>query len=223
MSEKVTLAVDTVIFTIKDNDFQILLIKRKNSPYKGMYALPGGLVEKNEEVEETASRELEEETGVKNIFLKQFGVYSSVGRDPRGRVVSVAFIALISSDNINLCAKDDAELAGWFSVDSMPKLAFDHKKVIEDAILNLRFEIQTTNIAFQILPKRFTMPELKSTYELILGKKFDKRNFSKRIKSLEILKETNEYRMDGPHRPAQLYEFKDIKYKPLKDKIHVFI
>ncbi len=223
MGENISFTSDAVVFTIRQDELQILLIKRKKDPFKGMYALPGGFVEDNEKVEDTASRELYEETGVKNIFLKKFDVYSEPGRDPRGRVVTVAFIALISSDKIKLKSKDDAESADWFSVYELPKLGFDHNKVIKDSLKQLRLDIQMTNIAFQILPKKFTLSELQNTYELVLDIELDKRNFRKRIKELDIVLETNEQRMDGAHRPAKLYMFKYKEYKTIKEKVHVFV
>jgi 8-oxo-dGTP diphosphatase len=219
----ISVAVDIVVFTIKNGDLKVLLIRRKNDPFKGNYALPGGFVEQDENLEDAAARELEEETNVKGIFLKQLHAWGDIGRDPRGRIVSISFMALIDSDKFNLISTSDAEAAAWSSIYSLPKLAFDHKKVIEDALSELRFETQTTNIALQLLPKRFTLTEMQKAYEVILDTRLDKRNFRKRIDALEILKLTNESKMEGAHRPAKLYSFKEQRYSPIKEKMHVFL
>ena len=215
-------AVDAVVFTIAHDDLKILLIQRKYDPFKGKFAIPGGFVHIDEELDRAAQRELEEETGVKNIFLKQLGAYGGVKRDPRGRVLSVAFLALIDYNN-KLKASTDAAAAEWFSVYDLPKVAFDHKNIIDDALKQLRYEIQTTNIAFQILPKKFTLTELQKVYEAVLDKKLDKRNFRKRIKELNMLIELNETKMEGAHRPAQLHSFSSKKYESISDKMNVFL
>jgi 8-oxo-dGTP diphosphatase len=219
---EIKIAVDAVVFTIIDNGLNILLIERKKEPYKGKFALPGGFLENNEELEEAATRELHEETGVKDIFLKQLKTYGSVKRDPRGRVISVAFIALINSDR-ELVASSDALRANWHPTHSLPELAFDHEVIVKDALAQLKIEIQTTNIACQILPERFTLTKMQKLYENILGKELDKRNFRKKIKELELLKETKETFMEGAHRPALLYEFSNKGYSDIKDKVHVFL
>lgn len=220
MVRKISVAVDAVIFTVIEQNLKILLIKRKNVPLG--YALPGGFVEENESLDEAAKRELMHETGVKNIFLKQLGAYGDVRRDPRGRVVSVAFMAIISPDQ-RLEAATDAASAEWHSAYSLPKLVFDHERIISDALKQLRYEIQTTNIAFQILPKQFTFLEFQTLYELVLEKTLDKRNFRKRINELGILKETSGTRMEGAHRPAKLYSFKHDRYSSLREKINIFL
>jgi len=214
-------AVDAVVFTVMHDELKILLIKRKNLPFKGRLALPGGFVEEDEELEKAVIRELTEETNVKNIFLHQLGAYGGVKRDPRGRILTVAYLALISPDQ-ELASTADALGAEWCSVDELCNLAFDHKQIIGDALKELRFEIQTTNVAVQILPSKFTLSELQHLYELVLKKELDKRNFRRRVKELGILKKLNEAKMKGAHRPAQLYTFKDKDYQPLKDRVQVF-
>ena len=215
--------VDAVVFTVRDNELKLLLIKRKEPPFQGTYALPGGFVNEQEELEDAVKRELAEETNVKDVFLKQFGVYGNVGRDPRGRIITTAYIALISADQQHLMPATDATEARWFSIQDLPKLAFDHAEIIADALKQLRYEIQTTNIAVQILPQKFTLSELQHLYELVLGRQLDKRNFRKRIKELGILKETHETKMEGAHRPAQLYKFSHAGYTSLREKVHVFL
>ncbi len=215
-------AVDAVCFTARGNELQILLIKRKHEPFTGMWAIPGGFVHPKEELEKAAERELKEETGVKNVFLKQLGTYGGVERDPRGRVLSITYIALIQGDQ-KLNPTTDAMAAEWFSVHELPELAFDHKDIIADALKHLQYELQTTNIAYQILPNKFTLTEVQKLYELVLGKELDKRNFRKKMKELDLVKALNETKMEGAHRPAQLFEFKDKKYKPVSEKVQVFL
>ncbi|MDO8556517.1 MAG: NUDIX domain-containing protein [Nanoarchaeota archaeon] len=215
-------AVDAVVFTNINNILQILLIKRKYPPYQGSYAIPGGFVKPEEALETAAQRELYEETGVKNIYLQQLGAYGNPKRDPRGRVLSVAFLALINAEQ-KLEATTDASVVQWFSIDELPPLAFDHKTIIEDALQQLRYELQTTNIAFQILPKRFTLTQLQALYETVLNKQLDKRNFRKRIKELHIVKATTEQQREGAHRPALLYTFINQTYTPIREKINVFL
>lgn len=223
--KNVLLAVDAVVFTVFGNDLKILLIKRKKEPFRGKYALPGGFVEEKENFADAAERELYEETGVKDVFLKQLNAFGNVGRDPRARVISIPFLAIISSENRKLkpFPEHDAADAGWFSIYKLPELAFDHKDIIDYAIKRLRFEVQTTNIAYQLLPKQFTLTELQKAYEAILDIKLDKRNFRKKIFWLGIIKPTNDTKMEGAHRPAQLFSFKDKEYKPVREKIHVFL
>ena len=206
---------DAVVFTILNKELKILLIKRKKEPFKGKFALPGGFVELDENLEQAAKRELEEETGVKDIFLKKLHAFGDVGRDPRGRIVTIPFLALIEGEKIKLHATSDAEFAKWRPVYNLPQLGFDHKKIIDDALKHLRAEIQNTNIAFQIMSEKFTLSELQQAYEIILDKKLDKRNFRKKLRELNLLEELFETKMEGAHRPAKLYSFKEKKYKML--------
>jgi len=206
---------DAVVFTILNKELKILLIKRKKDPFKGKFALPGGFVELNENLEGAAKRELEEETGVKDIFLKKLHAFGDVKRALRGRVITIPFLALIDGEKVKLHASSDAEFAKWHSAYSLPQLGFDHKKIIDDALKHLRSEIENTNIAFQIMPEKFTLSELQRAYEIILDKKLDKRNFRKKLKELNILEQLFETKMEGAHRPAKLYSFKEKEYKML--------
>jgi len=215
-------AVDAVVFTVVKGALNVLLITRKYLPFKGKAAIPGGFVRQTENLEAAAKRELTEETGVKDIYLKQIGAYGDVARDPRGRVISVAFLALISPDH-DLKATSDALDAKWYPIDALPELAFDHDQIIKQALSDLRFEIQTTNLAYQILPKKFTLTHLQQLYESVLGKSLDKRNFRRRILEMDVLKETSETFMEGAHRPAKLYVFREQKYAPLKERLQVFV
>jgi len=206
--DRPSVTVDIIIFTIKDEDLKILLIKRKKWPFENMWAIPGGFVQIKESLDDAALRELEEETGLKNVYLEQLYTFGDPDRDPRTRVIDVTYFALISSKNVELRATTDASDAKWFSVGDVPKLAFDHKKILDYAVERIRNKIEYTNIAFRLLPEKFTLTELQNVYETIIGKKLDKRNFRKKIKEMEMLKPLNETKMEGAHRPAQLFMFR---------------
>ncbi len=210
--DKFYITVDPVIFTVINDELKILLIKRKHPPFQDMFALPGGFIKSNEELEQAALRELEEETGVKNVLLKQLNAYGQIGRDSRGRVISIPFFALINSDKIKLKSKTDAYDAEWVSAYKLPKLGFDHKKIIGDALNYLKSEIQKSNLAFQIMSEKFTFSELQHTYEAVLNEELDKRNFRKKMRELDLLKELKETKMEGAHRPAKLCSFKQKNY-----------
>ena len=207
-SEKYFATTDAVVFTVMGGELKILLVKRKYPPFQGRFALPGGFVKKEESLEQGVARELEEETGVKNIFLEQIGSYGDVRRDPRGRVITTAFLALIDGEKVKLHSSTDAELAKWHAVSDLPELAFDHEKIISDGLAKLRHDIENTAVAFQIMPEKFTLTELQTTYEAVLNEKLDKRNFRKKMREQRVLKELPETRMLGAHRPARLYSFK---------------
>jgi 8-oxo-dGTP diphosphatase len=207
--EKPSVTVDIVVFTIKDKDLKILLIKRNLEPFKNMWAIPGGFVLKGETLEHAAIRELSEETNVKDIYLEQLYSFGDPDRDPRGWVVTIAYYALISSENLNLLASTDAKDVKWFSIYDLPKLAFDHAKILETALTRLRSKLEYTNVALELLPKKFTLTQLQNTHEIILNKTLDKRNFRKRILSLNVIEPADEFKRDGSHRPARLYTFKN--------------
>ncbi len=205
--ERPALTVDVVIYTIKEGDLKVLLIQRNTEPFKDMWAIPGGFVMKGENLEFAAKRELFEETNVKDIYLEQLYTFGDPGRDPRGWVVTVAYFALIASDNIKIIANTDAKDVQWFSAYNLPKLAFDHEKILDLAINRLRAKLEYTTVGFQLLPKRFTLTELQRTYEIIINKVLDKRNFRKKILSLDIVTPLEEFKREGNHRPARLYTF----------------
>jgi len=216
--ERQNVTVDLVIFTVRDRMLKLLLIERGEPPFQGSWALPGGFVRKDESLDDSARRELLEETGVRDIYLEQLYTFGDPGRDPRTRVITVAYFAIIASDRQMLHASADAADAGWFSVTDLPKLAFDHDRIVDYAIERLRNKLEYTTVGFQLLPEQFTLTELQNVYEIILGKQLDKRNFRKKILSLEIIQPTGETKMDGVHRPARLYRFSDAKFMRLKDK-----
>jgi len=196
---------DIVIFTIRQEELKVLLIKRALPPHQGEWALPGGFVNLDESLEEGARRELAEETGVTGVYLEQLYTFGQPDRDPRERVITVAYYALIPTDTIEIRAATDAEGVSWFGMNELPELAFDHREILDMAHRRLVDKLDYSTIAFQFMPKEFTLPELQQVYELILGEPLDKRNFRKRILSLDVVKETGEQRKEGAHRPAMLY------------------
>ena len=200
--------VDVVVFTIRDGQLKLLLIKRGGEPYRGKWALPGGFVGLDEGLDAAAARELEEETGVSKVYLEQLYTFGRVDRDPRERVITVAYYALIPSDKLELRAATDAEAVGWFGMDELPPLAFDHQDIVAQAHERLVAKLDYSTIAFAFMPKRFTLSELQGVYETILQQEMDKRNFRKWILALEQIEETDEERRDGQHRPARLYRVK---------------
>jgi 8-oxo-dGTP diphosphatase len=210
------IAVDTVIFTVQSGVLKVLLVKRKIEPFKGQFAIPGGFVLDNEGLDAAALRELEEETGVKDVYLEQLYSFGEPKRDPRGRVISVSYFALISPDR-PLQAGTDASEAHWWSMSDLPKLAFDHGAILEYALKRLRNKLEYTTVGFQLLPEKFTLRELQAVYEAILEKTLDKRNFRRKIAQLEILKPLKEWQRGG-QRPAQLFKFVAARFEKLKDK-----
>lgn len=204
---KPSVTVDIVVFTIKDNDLKVLLVKRGIEPFKNKWALPGGFVKINESLEQAAKRELEEETGVRNVYLEQLYTFGNPKRDPRGRVITVAYMALINSSNIKLQATTDVSDAKWFSITEIPALAFDHKKILDYSLKRLRWKFEYTTVAFSLLPEKFAISEIQKIYEIVFNKKLDKRNFAKKVLSLDILKAEG-INKDVSHRPPMLYSLK---------------
>jgi len=199
---------DIVIFTIRDGRLKLLLIKRGGEPYQGRWALPGGFVELDEDLEASARRELEEETGVSGVYLEQLYTFGRPDRDPRERVITVAYYALIPSDQVRLQAATDAEAVGWFAFGELPPLAFDHDEIVAMAHQRLVAKLDYSTIAFQFLPREFTLSELQDVYEIIRREPVDKRNFRKQVLALGKLVETKKMKRDGAHRPARLYRVK---------------
>jgi 8-oxo-dGTP diphosphatase len=201
--------VDLVIFTIADDDLKVLLIRRGIEPYKGYWALPGGFVEIDESLEHAAARELKEEVGV-TVYLEQLYTFGDPKRDPRGRVISVAYFALVDAERQRIVAGSDAADAQWYNVFNPKlgaKLAFDHNRILDYAIGRLRNKIEWTTVGYELLPKKFTLSELQRVYEIILQRPVDKRNFRKKILAQGQIRELNETRSDVAHRPARLYSF----------------
>jgi 8-oxo-dGTP diphosphatase len=208
--------VDIVIFTIQSGALKVLLVKRGAPPFIGQFAIPGGFVHEDEDLDQAALRELREETGVADVYLEQLYSFGEVKRDPRGRVITVAYFALISADR-TLRAGTDAAEAEWSAMDRLPPLAFDHGRILNYALERLRNKLEYTTVGFQLLPEKFTLTELQEVYEAILGRQLDKRNFRRKLSLLKILKPLPEYRRGG-QRPAQLYRFVAARFEKLKDK-----
>jgi len=216
---KPAVTVDIIIFTIKEDKLKALLIKRKLEPFKDMWAIPGGFVKLDESLENAAKRELMEETGVKEVYLEQLYTFGEPNRDPRERVITVAYFALVNSDNIKLKPTTDVSDAKWFSISEIPRLAFDHAEVLDYALKRLRWKFEYTSIAFSLLAEKFTLPELQKTYEIVFNRNFDKRNFRKKIFSLNILNERGVMK-EVPNRSPKLYSLKK-KIPDIIEIIHV--
>ncbi len=207
VEERPAVTVDIVLFTIVGSELRVLLIKRRDPPFADMWALPGGFVRKGETLREAALRELSEETNVSGVYLEQLYTFGDPGRDPRMWVVTVAYYALVSSDELSIRADTDAVDVGWYPVYNLPSLAFDHKQIITCALERLRGKLDYTTLGFELLPEKFTLTELQRVYEAILGREIDKRNFRKKILRMGILRDLEETKMEGIHRPAKLYTF----------------
>ncbi len=182
-------ATDCVIFGFDGRSLYILLIERGLEPYKGLWALPGGFLKMDETVEQCARRELQEETGVSEVFLEQFHVFSDVKRDPRERVLSVAFYALVRKSDYRLMAGDDAARAQWFVVDELPPLAFDHDRIVSMARRCIQERLRVKPIGFRLLDEKFSMSELQRIYEVINGTTYDRRNFQRKMMNTGLLEE----------------------------------
>ena len=201
--------VDIVIFTIRSDELKVLLIKRALSPFRGEWALPGGFVNLDESLDAAARRELEEETGVAGVYLEQLYTFGTPDRDPRERVITIAYYALIPSDRIVLQAATDAEGVSWFGMEELPELAFDHHEILSLAHERLVAKLDYSTIAFQFMPQAFSLSELQQVYEVILRAPVDKRNFRKRILALNLIEPTGAEKREGAHRPAKLYRVID--------------
>lgn len=207
---------DCVIFGFDGERLQVLLIERGIEPYKGRWAFPGGFLKMDETAEEGARRELKEETGLDSAYMEQFHTFSTPERDPRERVITIAYYALVKIQEVK--GGDDAASARWFPLDEIPSLAFDHDYILRMATQCLREQIHFQPIGFELLPEKFTLKELQLLYEAILGINFDRRNFSKKMMHLEILTDLEETIWPTPKREAKLYKFNAEKYEELKRK-----
>ncbi len=198
-------AVDVVLFSIKEGDLKILFIKRKNLPFEGKWAIPGGFIEIDEPLEDGARREMEEETGIKDFYMEQLYTFGNPKRDPRGRIISVNYIGILSPQSrVEPKAADDAREVAWFSAYSLPPLAFDHEGIIDVAHSRLRERLRFTPLGFKFLQKEFILSELQGVYEVVFGKKIDRRRFRRKILSLGILKELKKKRKTVP-KQARIY------------------
>lgn len=201
------IATDIVLFSVHDKKLKVLLIKMNKKPFDNTWAVPGGLVRAQESVGASAKRVLKEKTAVTNIFMEQLYTFGRVNRDPFGRVVSVAYLALVPSIVTKIKTTGEHKEVKWFNVDDLPELAYDHAEIIRTALNRLRAKLEYTNIVRYLLPNEFTMTEVQQIYELVLGRVIDKRNFRKKIFSLNIIKSTSKKQLGATNRPATLYRF----------------
>jgi len=218
-SELVRVTVDTVAFAIHDGTLEVLLIKRKYDPFKSRWALPGGFFsERDSALEEAAARELAEQTNVKDVYLEQLYTFGDEGRDPRGRVVAVAYLALLREEELELKASTNASGVAWWPVNNLPELAFDHVRIIQYAHQRLRYKIEYSPAAFKLLPDKFTLRDLQIVYQAVLGKSVDNRNFRKKFLSTGVLHELDETTQESSFRPARLYTFSEDDFEQLPDR-----
>lgn len=222
--ERPSVTVDVVIFTILDSQLKVLLVKRKNWPYAGMWAIPGGFVGIDEGLEKAAYRELREETSVsgEDVYLEQLFTFGDPDRDPRTRVITVAYFALVGADKLHLPpgglrAASDAADVGWFSAYTPPSLAFDHAQILEYAITRLRYKLEYTAVGFQLLPEHFTLRELQEAYEIVLSEKLDKGNFRSKLRKSGVVEPSDGYQETGG-RPARFYHFRDDAVAEIKTR-----
>jgi 8-oxo-dGTP diphosphatase len=215
------LSIDCVLFGYKDETIKVLLLKRKQNPEKGKWALPGGFIQINEDIDDASKRILFELTGVSNLFMEQIGAFGKVNRYPVSRVVTLSYFSLINPSLYEITAGADAESVEWVNIQELPKLVFDHTEIMKRALEQLQFKARYAPIGFELLPKKFTLHHLQKLYQAIFSIEFDKPNFRRKIKKLDILKPLDETWTDGIHRSAQLYSFDLKKYKQLqKDGMH---
>ncbi len=215
---RAALTVDCVVFGFDETDLKVLLIERGLEPFKGRWALPGGFVRVHETLDAAARRELQEEAGLSNVFLEQLYTFGTVDRDPRERVVSVAYYALVKLSDHAAKAATDAANARWYPVSRVPRLAFDHGEILQTAVARLKGKVRYQPIGFELLPPKFTLSQLQHLYEAVLGVNLDKRNFRKKVLSFGLLVPLKETQMVGRHRPAQLFRFDQKRYAHLRGR-----
>ncbi|MBQ2163106.1 MAG: NUDIX hydrolase [Muribaculaceae bacterium] len=205
---------DCVIFGFDGSRLKVLLVERGVEPFKGKWALPGGFLRMDESAEQGALRELQEETGLKTAYIKQFHTFTDPDRDPRERVITIAYYALVRLQDV--VAGDDAARAEWFALDEVPSLAFDHDRILRTALQEIRRQIHFEPVGFELLPPEFTIKELQLLYEAILDVKFDRRNFYKKMQHLELLTQVKTGTQE--RRQPFLFSFNAEKYSELKQK-----
>jgi 8-oxo-dGTP diphosphatase len=215
--QNIQLAVDIVVFALREKELSTLLIRRGHEPFAGCWALPGGFVEDRESLETAARRECVEETGVRDLYLDQLYTFGDPQRDPRARIVSVAYMAILPAEKEATAGSDAAE-AAWFSMPALPRLAFDHAVILEKARDRLSLLVATTPLLFKLLPQEFTLTEAQNLCEVVTGQKLDKRNFRKKILQLGVLDGLRKLRREGVSRPAQLFSFSARRFRERYEK-----
>ena len=221
--QKIFVAVDAVVFGYQNSQLHILLIKQKYGAMKGKWVLPGGFVKDKEGLTDAVKRELKEETGITVSYLEQLYTFGDdPKRDPRMQVVTVAYFALVNPKKLHLKADTDAEDAQWFDVSKLPKLGYDHNKIIKVGLERLKGKLTYQPIGFDLLDKEFPFSDLENLYRTILGKEIDRRNFRKKMLSFGLLQETDKIRKEGSGRPAKLFTFNKQKYKQLAKEGFMF-
>ncbi|MCF8714866.1 NUDIX hydrolase [Joostella atrarenae] len=218
ITQNIKVAVDAVVFGYTDNSLKILLIQQKYGSEKDKWGLPGGFVKDNETLDKAVVRELEEETGINANYLEQLYTFGALERDPRGRVISISYMALINPNNYKIKAASDAKDVKWFSINEIPPLAYDHCAILKVGKERLKNKINYQPIGFELLSKEFPFSDLENLYQTILDKKIDRRNFRKKIMSFGFLEETDKIHKPASGRPAKLYKFNQNKYKELESK-----
>lgn len=206
--DQTVVTVNVLIFTIRNDKLEVLLVKRAKEPFMDFWSLPGGVIDVKESLDDAAKRLLFEKTSVKDIYLEQLYTFGNPKRDPRERRIAVTYYALISSDNLKLHASGTAKDAQWFPLNKATRLAFDHSEIVKYGTERLRSKAEYSNVVFGLMRKEFRLSELQKSYETILGRELDKRNFRKKMNELDLLVKTGKTEMDGAHRPAMLYKFK---------------
>ena len=207
LGQRPLVTVDVAIFTLRDNDLQVLLVRRKRPPCQGMWAIPGGQIRVDEGLEAAAQRTLTEETGLSEVYLEQLFTFGKPSRDPRDRVITIAYYAVVPAAEVVPCATQDSEPVRWWSISDLPALAFDHEGILEYALTRLRYKLEYTAVGFELLPEEFTLTELQSAYEIVLGEELDKRNFRRKIQSAGVIESSGRTR-SGEGRPARLYRYR---------------
>jgi 8-oxo-dGTP diphosphatase len=206
--QRPVVTVDVVIFTLRAGSLQVLLVRRRRSPGKGMWAIPGGTIGLSEALEAAALRTLEEETGLGDVFLEQLYTFGEPGRDARGRVITVSYFAVVPASHAASWKAEDAQRVQWWPINELPPLAFDHGDILSYALVRLRYKLEYTAVGFELLPEVFTLTELQSAYEIVLGEELDKRNFRRKILGAGVIEPSGGYRA-GEGRPARLYRYRE--------------
>lgn len=209
--EQVAVTVDLVVFTVNDDALNVMLVKRAEEPFADRWSLPGGFLRSSESLEGAALRVLKEKAGVEDVYVEQLYTFGDLARDPRARVITVAYFALIPWKELVSSPSDKVTDLMWASATRLPKLAFDHREIVAYAVQRLRAKAGYSNIVYALMPRQFRLSELQRMYEIIMNDKLDKRNFRKRMLATGLLQETGRKDVAGAHRPAMLYKFKKME------------